>query len=330
MRLLGLFLSLAVFSANAFNARTPLHRGVSLPAVSLPALRGKHAVRMQDELEPADPSFAKDSCPTEEESSFELLKFILPTLAGWLSSEVMSVVDTAIVGSCSSAELAALGPATMLTDSSAYMFFWLNVATTSLFATALAKGKTEEAYDTLSDGLWISLACGIFLTTVLGIWGPAVLGFLCAGAPEIVPAAATYLKIRVWGLPAFMSGMVLQAACLGAKDPISPLLVLVTCGALNFVLDVFLVKTLAMGIGGAAIATLAAQLLQVLLPAIVVQRKRSKAMGSGKGWLLLQGRPEAKRLLRFLGFAGPIFFVLVGKICCYNAMTIAATTSGLR
>lgn len=54
----------------------------------------------------------------------DLVGFILPTLAGWLSSEVMSVVDTAVVGSASAAELAALGPATMLTDSGAYLFFW--------------------------------------------------------------------------------------------------------------------------------------------------------------------------------------------------------------
>ena len=54
-----------------------------------------------------------------------------PLFAMWL---VRSVVDTAVVGSSSAAELAALGPATMLTDSTAYLFFWLNVANTSQLA----------------------------------------------------------------------------------------------------------------------------------------------------------------------------------------------------
>ena len=38
---------------------------------------------------------------------------MLPVLATWLSSELLSVVDTAVVGMGSATELAALGPATM-------------------------------------------------------------------------------------------------------------------------------------------------------------------------------------------------------------------------
>ena len=191
----------------------------------------------------------KDECPTKETGSLELLRFILPTLAGWLSSEMMSVVDTAVVGSCSAAELAALGPATMLTDSAAYLFFWLNVATTSLFATALASGDSNEAYDTLSDALYCALACALFMTSLLMATGPAALSAICASAPQVAAAATTYLNIRLLGLPAFMAGMVLQAACLGAKDSFSPLIVLVTCGLLNLGLDLYLVNVVGMGIG---------------------------------------------------------------------------------
>ena len=73
----------------------------------------------------------------------------------------MSVVDTAVVGSSSATELAALGPATMLTDSTAYLFFWLNVATTSLFATATASGKTREAYARRSRSIATHCTCSL-------------------------------------------------------------------------------------------------------------------------------------------------------------------------
>lgn len=240
-------------------------------------------------------------CPPPDVRSLELFKFLVPTLAGWLSSEMMSVIDTAIVGKCSANELAALGPATMLTDSSAYLFFWLNVATTSLFATALATGKPEEAYDTLSDALWCAVACGIFMTIIMAVFGQAALVRICASAPAVVPAASTYLRIRLFGLPAFMAGLVLQAACLGARDSRSPFLVLVTSGLVNLVLDVYLVNVLHMGIGGAAIATLVAQLLQTALLAYVVQRKRAAA-GLGRSWLLVQGGPNLGRLLSFVTY----------------------------
>ena len=94
-------------------------------------------------------------------------------------------------------------------------------------------------------------------------------------------------------------------------------------------LDIYLVMNLGMGIAGAAIATVAAQLVQTFLLAIVVQRKRAKA-NAGSSWLLLRpGLPSRSRILRFLAFAGPIFLVLLGKISCYNAMTLAATASGV-
>jgi len=54
-----------------------------------------------------------------------------------------------------------------------------------------------------------------------------------------------------------------QAACLGAKDATTPLLVLGLSALVNLGLDLYLVKVVGMGIGGAAIATLVAQLVQV-------------------------------------------------------------------
>ena len=52
---------------------------------------------------------------------------------------------------------------------------------------------------------------------------------------------------------------------------------LVVSALVNLGLDLLLVNRFGMGIGGAAIATLAAQLIQTLLLAIVVQRKRAQA-----------------------------------------------------
>ncbi|KAL1525341.1 hypothetical protein AB1Y20_020201 [Prymnesium parvum] len=264
----------------------------------------------------------------DEASTTDLARFILPTLAGWLSSEVMSVVDTAVVGSSSAAELAALGPATMLTDSGAYLFFWLNIATTNLFASNLAQGQPEDAYDVLSDALYVALACGLLLATALSLGGVPALSSICKHTPVLVPAANKYLSIRLLGMPAFIAGMVLQAACLAAKDSTSPLVVLVVAGALNLVLDLWLVNGMGLGIGGAAIATLFSQLVQVALLAVVVQRKRA-ALGVRSGWALIGKPPPPKRLMTFLAFAGPIFLVLLGKISCYNAMTLAATSGGV-
>jgi len=39
--------------------------------------------------------------------------------------------------------------------------------------------------------------------------------------------------------------------------------------------------------------------------------------------------PDRKSLVELLGLAGPIFFVMMAKICCYSAMTVRATSFGI-
>ena len=81
-------------------------------------------------------------------TNFDFAKFYFPCLALWISGPLLSLVDTSFVGlsaragtvgSMSSAsQLAALGPATTFIDGSLYLFAFLNVATTNLYASALA------------------------------------------------------------------------------------------------------------------------------------------------------------------------------------------------
>eukprot|EP00965_Chrysotila_dentata_P249103 6208715-Pleurochrysis_carterae.AAC.1 len=69
---------------------------------------------------------------------------------------------------------------------------------------------------------------------------------------QALSGANKYLQIRLLGVPAFICGTVLQAACLGAKDATSPLLALAFGGILNLVLDLLLVFKFNQGIAGAA------------------------------------------------------------------------------
>lgn len=65
-------------------------------------------------------------------SAQTLIKFFWPTLAIWLINPTLSLIDTAVVGSKSSAQLAALGPGCILCDCNGYLFTFLAVASTLL------------------------------------------------------------------------------------------------------------------------------------------------------------------------------------------------------
>ena len=105
-----------------------------------------HSVLTQ--LRAGGSSLDKTIPPPTPPSNLSLLKFYVPCLALWISGPLLSLVDTSFVGlsakanalggSGSAAQLAALGPATTFIDGSLYLFAFLNVATTNLYASALA------------------------------------------------------------------------------------------------------------------------------------------------------------------------------------------------
>ena len=96
-------------------------------------------------------------------------------------------------------ELAALGPAIMLTDSSAYLFFWLNVACTNLVASALAKDDAEEAFKSVSDTLWCgaTIGVGICVDTCVHVPGPPY----CAYGLRVPASCALHVPKAQGGLP---------------------------------------------------------------------------------------------------------------------------------
>jgi Na+-driven multidrug efflux pump len=101
-------------------------------------------------------------------------KFALPCLGLWVSGPLLSLVDTAFVGlsgasSKSAEQLAALGPATTFFDGATYLFAFLNVATTNLYASARAQAgeDSDRAESVVRTASRVSLYCGLGLTAFL-------------------------------------------------------------------------------------------------------------------------------------------------------------------
>ena len=120
------------------------HRGTHAP------IKHKHSKLQSLTLRAGASSISPPPLPTDR----QLLKFYFPCLALWISGPLLSLVDTSFVGLSaatggSATQLAALGPATTFIDGSLYLFAFLNVATTNLFASARA---TAAASSSKNDG----------------------------------------------------------------------------------------------------------------------------------------------------------------------------------
>lgn len=85
-----------------------------------------------------------------------------------------------------------------------------------------------------------------------------------------------YSRVRILGAPASIAAMVLQAACLGARDSVTPLGVVLVASALNAGGDWLTVCRLNMGVFGAGAATASAEVVSMVLLGFAVWRAQGE------------------------------------------------------
>ncbi|CAM9908449.1 unnamed protein product, partial [Chrysoparadoxa australica] len=247
--------------------------------------------------------------------------FTLPLLVIWLSNPIMSLVDTAVVGMKSSAELAALGPATAVCDNITYVFTFLASVTTALSAAAIGKGDKVAEYRSITSGLTLAAIMGLGLTAFLWQYGPVLLKIFFGGSKmkmlELMPYSLSYVRIRAIGMVAVCMQIVCQGACMAQKNTITPLQVCAVSAGVNVVLDVFMVMGMGMGISGAALATM---LAQVAGSVILVKRVLAPIP---RRYLKLPKAPCVKEFLR-LGI--PTALAVFGQCLTTFMVTVAASS----
>ena len=344
---------------------THAHRfpnGISRPRVivSLAAERGTSAA---DEKRPAP------KLPTPA----ELTKFYVPCLALWMSGPLLSLVDTSAIGLSAAAgqgatQLAALGPATTGCDGSSYLFAFLNVATTNLYASARA---AELAGGGAAGGIApaavvqraakVASVCGLAALAIVVLFGRTLLalyvGRAAAANAALLGPATAYVTIRALSLPAALVGGVLQAALLGAQDSAAALVATSVATGVNVVGDLLLVTWLKLGLSGAAWATAAAQWAATL---VLVRTANRQLLGSRGLQLLPSMRRATSSVLNtalntaasaspaaeaaaeeatvpkaallgnraFLKFAAPVLVLVLGKMAAFGFMTHVAASLG--
>ena len=293
----------------------------------------------------------------------KLIIFISTTIIIWLSEPLLSLVDTTVVGKFASTglssstaglvktgvtqetlQLAALGPATMVCDNAFYLVYFLAIAVTNQLATSSGKNDSSAIQvKTTSHALAVASILGSLITLSIFSFGDAILKFIIGdgGAmvngidmtSNLISSAWNYTKIRGLLAPLTVMGMIAQAVCLATLDTRTPALAVVAASIINVVGDILLVAKYKMGLAGAAIATAAAGVGS----SFILLAKTKRKVSDWKATTLQQTKdnkhslpsfislPDPKSFVSLVKLAGPIFFVLLGKIICYSSMTLRAS-----
>lgn len=196
----------------------------------------------------------------------QLLIFFFPILFGTFFQQLYNTVDAVIVGRFVGKEaLAAVGGSTgTLINLLVGFFVGLSSGATVIISQFYGGGREKRVSEAVHTAIAFSLACGIGLMVVGIVFSPFALRAM--GTPEdIMQYSLSYIRIYFLGIiPNLIYNM--GAGILRAiGDSKRPLYYLMASCFTNIVLDLVLVVWLRLDVRGAAIATIASQLVSAVL-----------------------------------------------------------------
>ncbi|WP_244395968.1 MATE family efflux transporter [Beijerinckia indica] len=208
-------------------------------------------------------------------SHWAVVRLALPMTLGHLSTPLLGIADTMVIGRLGQAALlGAIATAAMLFDFAFWIFSFLRMGTAALTAQALGRGDEDEQNATLFRAL--ILAVGLGFTLILLQVPIARIGFyLLNASPEVTRAARAYFDIRIFSAPFVFINYAAVGAFTGRGRTDIALVVQVFLNLLNIVLNVAFVYGLGMGIKGSATGTLIAEIAGASLSLFLLLRDRT-------------------------------------------------------
>jgi len=196
----------------------------------------------------------------------QLLFFFFPILIGTLFQQLYNTVDAVIVGRfVGKAALASVGgSASVLSNLVIGFFTGLSAGASVIISQFFGAKDTANLHKGLHTAYAFSIISSLILSVLGYILTPWMLNALNT-PPETMEDSIIYLRIYFLGMLAVMIFNMGSSIMRAVGDSKRPLYYLIVCCIINIVLDVLLVVVIPLGIAGAAIATVIAQLVSAVL-----------------------------------------------------------------
>src|SRR5438445_1319744 len=203
-----------------------------------------------------------------------LFSLAFPLAAAEAGTQVMSLVDMAVIGRLGGLELAAAGLANAVYFGISVFGLGLMLGVDPLISQAVGARDFSRARRVMWQGIWLALIPAALLTILL-LCGPLLLRAIGV-KPEIVRPASIFLLIRTIGLSPWLVFFVIRAYLQANHVKRRMRASMIISNVLNLIIDIVLVFGFgpipALGVAGAAISTVSCQFLQMAIVAFAVVR----------------------------------------------------------
>ncbi|KQU88921.1 MATE family efflux transporter [Mesorhizobium sp. Root695] len=205
-----------------------------------------------------------------------VLTIAVPMTLAYLTTPMLGLVDTAVVGQFGDAALlGGLAAGALIFDVVFTTFNFLRSGTTGLVAQAFGRGDALEEQAVFWRAVLIAVVAGIVLAALAPL--VAIAGQKFMGAePRVSEAMGVYIRIRLLAAPFSLINYAILGYVLGRGEGGLGLMLQLVLNGINIALCFLLGLKLGWGVAGVAWATVTGEFLAMLLGlAIVIRRFRA-------------------------------------------------------
>lgn len=190
----------------------------------------------------------------------KILQLAVPSIAANITTPLLALVDTAIVGHMGSElYIASIAVGGMMFNMLYWLFSFLRAGTSGLAAQAYGAADSKAISLTLRRSLLVALTIGALMILLRNPLFTLLIDFVGAerGATEL---ASVYFHILIFGAPAVLGNYALSGWFLGMQNSKMLLCVSLIINVVNISASLILVYVLHMGVAGVTAGTLIAQI----------------------------------------------------------------------
>ena len=203
----------------------------------------------------------------------KLSLFMLPILGALILQSMYGAVDLLIVGQFgSNAGMSAVSTGSNIVNLVVFTVSGLTMGITVLISRYLGEGKNKQIGEVLGGVIAFFTVLSVIVSVLLIIFAPTLASLLQA-PKEAFDLTVLYVRICGGGILFVLAYNVISAIFRGIGDSTSPLLFVLIACVVNIVGDLLLVAVFKMDVAGAAIATILAQAVSVVLSIFIIRKK---------------------------------------------------------
>lgn len=203
----------------------------------------------------------------------KLIPFMVPILGALVLQATYGAVDLLVVGRFgTTAGLSAVSTGSQILNLVTFVITQLAMGITVLIARYIGEKKTNQIGELLGGAITVFVIISIVLF-ILMVFFADPLAILMQAPKEAVSLTTVYVRICGGGIFFIVAYNVLSAIFRGLGDSKSPLIFVAVACVVNIVGDLILVAGFHLDAAGAAIATVVAQAVSVILALILLKKK---------------------------------------------------------